>query len=180
MVKCQQCPSRARFGTRELGPIMCSKHKEFDMKDQVTKMCYYDGCDKRAIFGINNAISCGSHKYPHYKNLNAKICKYCDSVATHGSEYGKASVCRSHANNNEQDTRHKECEHKGCHLRASFTDDRCSKHSNTKQTKEKSKLCELCETRASFAHSPIEKASRCKAHKEEGMINVKLKKTNRS
>lgn len=175
MVKCQQCPSRARFGTPELGPILCSKHKEFGMKDQVTKQCYYDGCDKRAIFGIDNAISCGSHKYPHYKNLNAKKCKWCEMPATHGSEYGKATVCRTHANN-ERDIRHKECKHEGCYFRASFTDDMCSKHSKTKDRKEKSKLCELCSTLASFAYQSADKPIRCKAHKDEGMINVRLKK----
>jgi len=145
------------------------------MTDQVTKMCYYDGCDKRAIFGIEKAVSCGSHKYPHYKNLNAKICKYCDSVATHGSEYGKATVCRSHANN-EKDVRNKECSERGCHTKATFTDEKCSKHSKTKEVKQKSQLCQYCDTRASFAHSHIEKASRCKAHKEEGMINILKKK----
>ncbi len=179
MVKCQYCDKRARYGTEQLGPIACGDHKTFDLEDVVTKKCNYDSCKKRATHGINKPVTCGEHAYPAYTNLNAKKCKFCDSVATHGLTYGNATVCRSHAIN-EKDVRNKECSERGCHLRASFTDDKCSKHSKTKETKEKSKLCELCGTRASFSHSQIEKASRCKAHKEEGMINVKLKKTNRS
>lgn len=176
MVKCQYCDKRARYGTEQLGAIACGDHKSFDLEDVVTKKCNHDSCKKRATHGINKPISCGEHAYPAYINLNAKRCKFCDSVATHGLTYGNATVCRSHANNNERDTRHRECSHQGCHTKATFTDDRCSKHSKTKEVKQKSQLCQYCDTRASFAYQSEDRAIRCKTHKDEGMINVKLKK----
>jgi hypothetical protein len=175
MVKCQYCDKRARYGTEQLGPIACGDHKTFDLEDVVTKKCYYSGCKKRATHGINKSVSCGEHAYPGYSNLNVKKCKYCEELATHGMTYGNATVCRGHANS-ERDVRHKECSQQGCHLRASFTDDRCSKHSETKDRKEKNKLCQYCTTLASFAYQSIDKPIRCKAHKDEGMINVRLRK----
>jgi len=179
MVKCKECNKRAVYGNSDVGPVACSDHRENaayelgPIRNMVQKSCEAPGCSQRAIFAnpeTGKKVFCGDHKQYYMKNANRKKCPECGEYASYGYEVYKPLFCRLHAAYDMLPVNNKRCTSQGCQTLASFSDDKCKRHTQTNDNI-KLRKCEFCPTRPSFNYE-FEKPLRCRLHKEPGMINT--------
>jgi hypothetical protein len=149
--RCTICGKESIYGyPTDRKPIRCSKDKEPGMIDVKHKLCEYEGCEWRRIFGYRGSPKrfCNEHKLPGMRNLDKRDCEYigCPEYATHGNKGQPKKFCKEH------------------------------KDSDMERNKDYRK-CKVCDKQPSYGY-PGGKAEYCAKDKLEGMINVVTKRCN--
>ncbi|ABT13981.1 hypothetical protein MT325_M427R [Paramecium bursaria chlorella virus MT325] len=108
----------------------------------------------------------------------------CKKYSVYGHKEGQPTKCKTHAENNMEDVKHKRCEHPKCTTRSSYgilggQPTRCKKHADDNMENIVSKRCEhpKCKKIPSYG-MPGDRPTRCQAHADDGMENVVSKRCN--
>lgn len=177
--KCLDCNKRQpgyNYPNEKEG-LYCNTHKKEGMTHVHRKCLFCNKCPSFNEPDQRTARVCYDHKTETMINVNANLCKYCNTFASFGYPGKKPEACAKHKEIGMKGS-HKTCEL--CDTAATFcliSDNkpiRCKEHCSLEMVPIKCRRCLKCTNLGSYNH-PNDNDKYCKDHKEPEMINNRVR-----
>jgi hypothetical protein len=165
----------------DLEPRFCPLHKLQGMKSIKNRVCYFPGCDRKALYGYSTILYCNKHKIKGMKNIRSSICRYPDCMnRAYYNFKGKTPLfCRLHKKEGMVTSCVARCINQDCNKIACFNYPWkrgtreylfCSEHKLEGMVNIRTKIClhEGCTNRAIYGMDSS-CILYCKLHKSENM-----------
>lgn len=175
----EDCNIRGSFGYLDKKEKYCLKHKQPGMIDKENKLCFKDGCTKRAQYGFNkNELYCNVHRDLNMINQLSKKCSYKGCLTQPIFGFNKKQLfCKNHKQPGMTDQRNKTkiCKHKNCTKRGTFgfntKDLFCIDHKEQNMTDQMNRKCKYSGCLKQPFYGFDKKNLFCAVHRKPGMTD---------